>query len=371
MAVCMCTDFKPASVNQTALMLLVGRQEGHPAWIKLSGEVLAWLSVWSEVQTCIQPSWCHCHTLSLASVKSRLVLPFWYRLTRVVPDKGPFNGCMYVCMLWSCYCNCFLIALRLSGQPAHWRQQGHAGSKTLQQQILQFLTEHGIPATSTRELPLDQQLFNRCTVTRISTTVSRRQTPLTNSFWSSMQSGTWVPAVVTRAANCYTLLTSSFLFPSWRWTTKYRNSVMPKTRNVNDHDRQVMTVDCTSAGAGIGDRMGNIAVGVWWGPAGACRVVIQAATVSRDNVSVSVGICCDSVWVSHQAVQLVTGSPHSTAKHRVPQLIPVLTLKRAAINFAAWWSEARWVWAVCPRLLPDSVATAIRTQALLRLSPAR
>ena len=29
---------------------------------------------------------------SLASVKSRLVLPFWYRLTRVVPDKGPLNG---------------------------------------------------------------------------------------------------------------------------------------------------------------------------------------------------------------------------------------------------------------------------------------
>jgi len=26
--------------------------------------------------------------LSLASVKSRLVLPFWYRLIRVVPDKG-------------------------------------------------------------------------------------------------------------------------------------------------------------------------------------------------------------------------------------------------------------------------------------------
>jgi len=26
--------------------------------------------------------------LSLASVKSRLVLPFWYRITRVVPEKG-------------------------------------------------------------------------------------------------------------------------------------------------------------------------------------------------------------------------------------------------------------------------------------------
>ena len=37
----------------SALTLLVGRQEGHLACKKLSGEVLAWLSVWSEVQTCI------------------------------------------------------------------------------------------------------------------------------------------------------------------------------------------------------------------------------------------------------------------------------------------------------------------------------
>ena len=61
----------------------------HPACKKLSDGVLAWLSVWSEVQTCIWPSWCHCHSLSLASVKSRLVLPFWYR---------PLNGC--VCSWW-------------------------------------------------------------------------------------------------------------------------------------------------------------------------------------------------------------------------------------------------------------------------------
>ena len=40
----------------SALMLLVGRQEGHPACKKLSGGMLAWLSVWSEVQTCIWPS---------------------------------------------------------------------------------------------------------------------------------------------------------------------------------------------------------------------------------------------------------------------------------------------------------------------------
>ena len=85
----------------SALTLLVGRQEGHPACKKLSCGVLAWLFVWSEVETCIWPSWCHCHSLSLASVKSRLVLPFWYRLTRVVPDKGPLNGvCALPCLLY-------------------------------------------------------------------------------------------------------------------------------------------------------------------------------------------------------------------------------------------------------------------------------
>jgi len=40
----------------SALTLLVGWQEGHPACKKLSGGMLAWLSVWSEVQTCIWPS---------------------------------------------------------------------------------------------------------------------------------------------------------------------------------------------------------------------------------------------------------------------------------------------------------------------------
>ena len=84
----------------SALTLLVGRQEGHLACKKLSGGVLAWLSVWSEVQTCTWPNWCHCHSLSLASVKSRLVLPLWYRPTRVVPDKGPLN---VLCVSWALF----------------------------------------------------------------------------------------------------------------------------------------------------------------------------------------------------------------------------------------------------------------------------
>ena len=40
----------------SALTLLVGRQEGHLACKKLSCGVLARLSVWSKVQTCIWPS---------------------------------------------------------------------------------------------------------------------------------------------------------------------------------------------------------------------------------------------------------------------------------------------------------------------------
>ena len=76
--------------------LVVGRQEGHLACKKLSGGVLVWLSVWSEMQTCMWPSWCYCYSLSLASVKSRLVLPFWYRLSWVAPDKGLLNGCVCV-----------------------------------------------------------------------------------------------------------------------------------------------------------------------------------------------------------------------------------------------------------------------------------
>ena len=95
----------------------------------------------------------------------------------------------------------------------------------------------------------------------------------------------------------------------------------------------------------------------------------------------------------------VKGSPYSITERRVPELIPVLgsqpagnvshkpgvrlpllsarpavtpaTLKRGATNFAALWTEARWVWTVCLRLLPYSVTAVIWTQALLRMSPAR
>ena len=51
-----------------------------------------------EVQICIWPSWCHCHSLSLASVKSRLVLPFWYCLTRVIWTKFRAVKWLFMCV---------------------------------------------------------------------------------------------------------------------------------------------------------------------------------------------------------------------------------------------------------------------------------
>jgi len=38
-------------------------------------------------------------TVTCSTVKSRLVLPFWYRLTWVVPEKGPLNACVYWAIL--------------------------------------------------------------------------------------------------------------------------------------------------------------------------------------------------------------------------------------------------------------------------------
>jgi len=58
--------------------------------------------------------------LSLASVKSRLVLHFWYRLTQVVPEEGPLNGCVCVCVsvrvcvcvsVWVWVCECVSVCV--------------------------------------------------------------------------------------------------------------------------------------------------------------------------------------------------------------------------------------------------------------------
>jgi len=80
-----------------------------------------------------------------------------------------------------------------------------------------------------------------------------------------------------------------------------------------------------------------------------------------------------------ELIPVLGSHPAGDVNHKPDGSLPLLsagpavtltTLTKAATSFAAWWTEARWVWRVCLRLLPDSVATAIWTQALLRLSPA-
>ena len=94
--------------------------------------------VWSEVQTCIWPSWCHCHSLSLDSVKSTLVLPFWYWLTLVVPVKGPLNVCVCFSVHYSFPCLLLMLVAIFSGPrpnlvcgiiiPSGWSWGGFAES---------------------------------------------------------------------------------------------------------------------------------------------------------------------------------------------------------------------------------------------------
>jgi len=84
----------------SALTLLVGWQERHLACKKLSGGILASLSVWVKVQICIWPSSCHCHSLSFAPVN-----PYWFYLpgfTFLVPapwgslEQNPKRLCVCV-----------------------------------------------------------------------------------------------------------------------------------------------------------------------------------------------------------------------------------------------------------------------------------
>ena len=92
----------------SSLMLLVGRQEGQPACKKrvvgcwhdyLSGARCRLAYGPADVTA----------THSLASVKSRFVLFFWYRLTRIVPEKGPLNGSLCVCVILSHWASTFFV----------------------------------------------------------------------------------------------------------------------------------------------------------------------------------------------------------------------------------------------------------------------
>jgi len=61
----------------SALTLFVGCQEEHLACNKLTDELLAWLSVCSDVQmNCIWSGWCHCHHIISCFIKIQIGLTF-------------------------------------------------------------------------------------------------------------------------------------------------------------------------------------------------------------------------------------------------------------------------------------------------------
>ena len=106
----------------SALTLLVGRQEGHPAcknWV-----VVCWRVYLSGARCRLaygpaDATATHC----LASVKSRLVLPVWYRLTRVVSSKGPLN-------VWVFYLFIYLTSqnMRTKNKTIKWQKYANRES---------------------------------------------------------------------------------------------------------------------------------------------------------------------------------------------------------------------------------------------------
>ena len=75
-------------------------------------------------------------SLSLASVKSRFVLPFWYRLSRVVPGKGPLNRCVLVrsCFVrenaWCSKHHCVIVMVLWQGHTLHSELHGEIRLKS-------------------------------------------------------------------------------------------------------------------------------------------------------------------------------------------------------------------------------------------------
>ena len=88
----------------------LGGMKGIRSVKNLSSGVLAWLSAWSEVQTCVWPSGFHCHSLSLASVKSR----FGFTIM-VLADPGS-PGRRAVKRVCVCVCVCVRACVHCPAQ---------------------------------------------------------------------------------------------------------------------------------------------------------------------------------------------------------------------------------------------------------------
>jgi len=98
----------------------LGGRKGIRSEKKLSGGALAWLSVWSEMQTCVWPSWCHFHSMSLASEKNQIGFTF---LVLAHPgslgQRAVKQVCGTVCVcVCACVCVCVWLDNRKPVKPA-------------------------------------------------------------------------------------------------------------------------------------------------------------------------------------------------------------------------------------------------------------
>jgi len=84
------------------------------------------------------------HCLSFASVESRLVLPFWYWLTQLVPEKWPLNVCVCVLSVLSHaddYVQGFAVE-NMKTWKAHWDHQLYKALEHQYQMGLEALNEN-------------------------------------------------------------------------------------------------------------------------------------------------------------------------------------------------------------------------------------
>ena len=183
---------------------LVGRQKGHPACKKFewwgTGMVIC-LERDADLHN-LWPSWCHCHSLSLAPVKSRLVLPFWYRLTQVILEKRPLNGCCIT-----------VIRIVLEYCAPVW----HYSLTKVQSERLEAVQKHAIHITHnlTHRMPYSPIWIRWLHVQKISLCVFFRDImdpasclrsllppPRSTAIISMLRSSKILPTVYTRT-NCY------------------------------------------------------------------------------------------------------------------------------------------------------------------------
>ena len=118
--------------------LPVGLSErSKPIWILLkqetvSGSGISWAICKSAPSSrqITTPVPHHLACKKLSGGVLTVVLPFWYRLTRVVLEKGPLNGCTCVCVL--------LVGLSVK---EFWKSLNICGSYGQEFNVLFFLTD--------------------------------------------------------------------------------------------------------------------------------------------------------------------------------------------------------------------------------------